>query len=179
MIKYSFERLFIMVSSNLHRIGVYYNSPFFLEIIAGLGIDVEAERDRLVLRRFLMGELMTPMAMPERSFVSRTICTPVTCSISGSIGSLTIDVDAELLAAIRDNGYEPEAIKDVTVESFISDDQLNFEICFKSLETDAEFLARKNRAEKFNAILAMKDDIYQQIYSHVDTNKNDTAIACV
>lgn len=162
---------------NLHLIGVRYNTPFFLEILADLGIQIEAERDKMILRRFLMGQLMTPILEPVRSFVSRTVCcTPVSFSISGSVGSLCIDnvdtLDDELLAAIKNNGFDPDAVKDTKVESYISDGELRFEISFMSEETDQEVQNRKNRADRFNAMLANLEVIDSRIHAYIASGNN-------
>lgn len=148
---------------NLHHIKIYYNTPFFLDILASFNIIVDPEIDKNILRRFIIGHNMTTMKQPIRSQVKRTIMVPAEFNYSTKIDLFFSYPKENLLKFIKENGIEEESVTEIDVLEL--DDEMFFEVTYTSLETDQELAIRQRRVDIFNSMLAHQKEIDDKCYS--------------
>ena len=144
---------------NLHHVGIRHNTPVFLAIITSLGIDIEPKRDVHELRRFIMGENLIPIDEPEKREVVRSIKFPVGITSGDTIDDFFDREKEKLTQQFLLKGIDLKSIKEINCcQGGL--DGYNYEVKFTDDESDAELAERKMRADKFNEILAKKDEIY-------------------
>lgn len=147
---------------NLHRERIHFDTPWFIDVLADLIIDVDPPVDKRALRRFIMGELLVPMTEPQRSLVKRTTEIQANFDNADSIEEYFKGATTALLARVKKKGIEPDSIVDCVG---YNDDYGNdmYEISFMSPETDTELAVRKRHVDIFNQILSNQDAIYAKI----------------
>ena len=133
---------------NLHRENIqgekiYYNSPKFIGVLASLGIEVECERDKQAIKRFIMGEKLTPIAYPIRASVTRH-------------KSVDVDIDHSVVSDLEEiknviNGFDNITKVESIVTVFVE---------YTVPESDEDFNAKVRRYVVFNNMLEKKDAIY-------------------
>lgn len=155
---------------NLHHIGIRHTTPWFIGIINGLGVDVHPQRDARALRRFIIGENLTPISEPKKIDVPSSIVIEINITSGNNIDSLFDGAKDELVKAVLAKGI---ALSSITcVELVAGETRGNFYyVAFMREETDAELAERKINSDKFNQILSLKNEIYLCIDERIKSNE--------
>lgn len=153
---------------NLHRESIYYNTPWFIALLHDLGIKVDAERDRLALRRFILGEKLTPVTAPERRQVKCSVVIPAFHTEASSIDAFFTSAKEDMIQKLKAKGIDPEVNDIVNVDYFEQDGASQCEVDYMRPENDSELAKRQHFVDTFNTILKHKDDIYLRIDSIKD-----------
>ena len=149
---------------NLHRERIYYNTAWFIALLAEMGLHFEPEKDERILRRFIIGEKMYPMPTPERSEVRATIELPLNIDNSASsVAGLVGGFDDALRDALRTRGIDEASITHAEHYTDSDNGGTYVEVTYMRPETDAELAQRQDFVTKFNALVAQKDEIYRRI----------------
>ena len=146
---------------NLHREKIYYNTPWLISLLLELGINVDAERDRLALRRFILGEKLTPIDKPERRQIKCSVVIPAFHTEASSVDAFFASAKEDMIQKLKDKGIDPDNI--VNVDHFEQDGASKCEVDYMRPESDAELAKLHHFADTFNKILAHKDEIYLRI----------------
>lgn len=154
---------------NLHHIGIRYNTPSFLSVLAELNIIVSPEQDKQAIRRFLMGHNMTPVAHPVRSSVKRTLSIPAEFNDTGGLNSFFDSGKEQLLSALSEHGICENDVQGVDV--YHDDGQNFFEVTYMGPENDQELAKRQRYADIFNSMLSNQEAIDAKCY-HIHSLKN-------
>lgn len=138
---------------NLHRIGLRYNSPAFLAVLAQLNIDVSPDRDESALRRFLMGELMVAIPEPVRALEKQTVTIPVQFNETIAIDAFFDDAKAKLLSSLAELGINPQKVQGMYITQNESGQSV-YEVDIIVPESDQKLAGRQRHAALFNTLLA-------------------------
>lgn len=138
---------------NLHRVGLRYNSPVFLAVLAQLNIDVCPEQDKSALRRFLMGDLMVVIPEPVRALEKQTITIPVQLNETIGIDAFFDDAKAKLLSSLAERGINPDKVQGMYITQNESGQSV-YEVDIMVPESDQKFAGRQRHAALFNTLLA-------------------------
>lgn len=152
---------------NLHLEGFRYDQPRLIALFNGLGVPVTANEDKMAIRRFLMGQLMVPIAAPVRKDVRRSICVPTCDESAANLAELHAMENESLALQLAERGIDLATLNIVEVGRYCHDGIVETEIAYMSPETDQELALRERYATMFNALLAIKD----QIYASIDAGK--------
>ncbi len=145
---------------NLHHIGIRYNHPLFISILAELNIIVDLEKDKNALRRFIIGQNMQNPIQPIKTLVTRSVSFPFSLESHNHIDLLLNSQKEELQHKISEFNIDPESI--TNIDPFIQDNQLFFEISFNQIETEQELSIRQRYFDIFSLLLSKQSEIYQK-----------------
>lgn len=148
---------------NLHHDGIRFDTPFLLEILHNLGIEVSPDKHKQPLRRFLIGQLMTPMNDCTRSEVKRNTQIPACFDYSGGIESVFSQAQDYVVTELLKNGIRASQVKEIHLSNDPYFNGPHYDVEYLSFETDAELSERQEKADMFNLMLAHKNEIYAQI----------------
>lgn len=148
---------------NLHLEGFRYYQPAFIAMLNNLGVPVDPGTDRQAIRRFLMGELMTPIPDPVRQNVRRTACLPACEEGTTSLDALYAIEQSHITRELAEIGFDAATLNIVEVSRYHHLGVNEIAIDYMDPETDTELAKRRRHAITFNALLAIKDKIYARI----------------
>ncbi len=144
-------------SRNLHLNRIYFNTPWFLELLAGFGLDIDATADERVLRRFLMGENTRHLEVKERLRVHDQTSIDMDDCEGVGIDDFFGNMQAQLVEPLTTRGI---SLDDVTR---IELGQGTYEVVYTRLQNDAEHEARRRFAYLANMLEALRPQIYNRV----------------
>lgn len=148
---------------NLHLDGVRYNDPWLIQILHDLGVQVDAEIDKMAIRRLIMGEKLTPIAAPAPRMVISNIEIPINSDSSTSIEGFSSSINAELAMEIEAKGISQNDVNSVMIDVCERNHHPVYFVEYQRLETPEELSVRTRHQNVFNRLLSLIDDIYVKV----------------
>jgi hypothetical protein len=149
---------------NLHRDRIYFDTPWFIEILSDLKINVVPKRDERILRRFIMGEKMNPISYPQP--ISDLINSEIPCSFAfdectpdnlAMLGPDKESIEVDLKSANI-------SLSDVkSIELIADDSEFKYVVIHSVMQSESKLLRRREQASLFNEMILNTDKIYTAI----------------
>lgn len=143
---------------NLHHDGIRFDTPWFLELLAELGFELDVATDERVIRRFIMGQNTAHLDAKERSRVHDTISIEIGDCETSNVDDFFGNMRAQLVEPLAARGISTEDVTRISLW------EGNYEVSYNRLQNDAEFEARR----RFTHIANMLEALRPQIYNRVD-----------